>query len=164
MRAAILFKKKKIKILSLKIPKLKRGQVLVKLLYSGVCKSQVMEYLQLRGKDKYLPHLLGHEAVGIVVKKGAGVKKVKEKDKVILSWIKSSGIDANAPFFKNKRTKINAGQITTFSTMSIISENRLIKKPKGISDIFGTLCGCAFLTGAGLVLNKIGNKNLFYLL
>ena len=44
-----------------------RGQILVELKYSGVCRSQLMEVRGLRGKDKYLPHLLGHEGCGKVI-------------------------------------------------------------------------------------------------
>ena len=49
------------------IPKLCWGQVLVKLAYSGVCHSQVMEVKGERGHDRWLPHMLGHEATGRVV-------------------------------------------------------------------------------------------------
>ena len=34
---------------------------------SGVCRSQIMEQRGKRGRNKYLPHLLGHEAFGVVV-------------------------------------------------------------------------------------------------
>ena len=40
---------------------LRTGQVKVKVSYSGVCHSQLMEMDGLRGEDKYIPHLLGHE-------------------------------------------------------------------------------------------------------
>ena len=75
---AVLYSKNKIKYLNLKIPKLKKGQVLVKIMYSGVCRSQLMEFKGQRGKDIYLPHLFGHEAAGKVEVVGGGVKKVKK--------------------------------------------------------------------------------------
>ena len=46
------------------IPKLERGQVLVKIAFSGVCRSQLMEVRGGRGVDEWLPHLLGHEGAG----------------------------------------------------------------------------------------------------
>ena len=50
--AAVLFKSKsELKIIDLQIPKLKKGQVLVKLSYSGICRSQIMEISGKRGKD-----------------------------------------------------------------------------------------------------------------
>ena len=67
-------------------------QVLIKIKYAGICGSQVMEYLGKRGKDYYLPHGFGHEAVGRVQAIGKRVKKVKIGDEVILSWIKGVGL------------------------------------------------------------------------
>ena len=46
---------------------LKKGQVLVKVINSGICRSQLFEIDGQRGFDKYLPHLLGHEALGKVI-------------------------------------------------------------------------------------------------
>ena len=75
-KAAILSKIKKIEIQNFIIPKkLRDDQVLVKIKYSGICGSQIMEYLGNRGKDNYLPHAFGHEAVGHVVAIGKKVKK-----------------------------------------------------------------------------------------
>lgn len=162
-KAAILYNKENIKIKKISHGKLKRGQILVKIIYSGVCRSQVMEYYGERGKDKYLPHLLGHEASAIVVNKHYSVKKVKINDKVILTWIKSKGINAEPFKFSFGNTDINSGGVTTFSEYSIVSENRLVLKPPGLPDKFAPLYGCAFLTGAGIVINKLKNvsKNKF---
>ncbi len=45
----------------LEIPKLKPGQVLVEIAYSGACHTQVLEARGYRGDDPFLPHCLGHE-------------------------------------------------------------------------------------------------------
>ena len=71
MKAAVLFKlNRKLRVINLKIPELKAGQVLVKVFYSGICKSQIMEISGGRENKKWLPHLLGHEASGKVIKVG----------------------------------------------------------------------------------------------
>ena len=59
-----------------------------------------MEIKGSRGKDKYIPHALGHEGLAEVIDIGANVKKVKIGDKIILSWIKSKGMNCGG--FKNK--------------------------------------------------------------
>ena len=162
INAAVLFKKNTpLKILKLKIPKLKTGQVLIKLIYSGICRSQLMEIGGLRGKDPYLPHLLGHEGFGEVIEIGPKVKKVKVGQKVILSWIKGKGINADGPIYYFNETRINAGPITTFSDFTIIAENRVSAAPKSINPIEGVLFGCAVPTGSGMVFNelKINSKN-----
>jgi len=137
---------------------LQKGQVLVKLAYSGVCHSQVMESRGKRGKDKWLPHLLGHEGTGCVVEIGESVTKVKKGDNVILGWIKSSGIEAEPASYTYKNEKINSGNVTTFNEYSIVSENRIVKLPKGIPMDVGVLFGCAIPTGAGIVMNEVVPK------
>ena len=103
---------KPLHLLDLEIPKLRRGQVLVKIAYSAICRSQLMEIEGLRGHDKWLPHLLGHEASGVVVEVGPEVTKVKPDDEVILTWIKSSGIESPTPVFTHNGRTINAGPVT----------------------------------------------------
>ena len=43
------------------VPPLVCGQVLVELHYSGICGAQIGEISGVKGEDKFLPHLLGHE-------------------------------------------------------------------------------------------------------
>ncbi len=140
---------------------LKKGQVLVKILFSGICRSQLMEVKGLRGEDKWLPHLLGHEGSGIVEQIGEGVKKVKVGDEVILTWIKGEGLEAEgAKYDSEDGLVINSGQVTTFSNYSVVSENRLILKPNNLPFKEAILFGCALPTGGGMVLNELNfNKN-----
>ena len=134
---------------------LKKGQVLVKIKYTGICGSQLYEIYGGRDNKKYIPHLLGHEATGIVIDYHHSVKKIKKNDRVILTWIKSDGIQAENPNYYYGNVKLNSGSITTFSSESIVSENRLIKLPKDISYRKGVILGCAFPTGAGMILNQV---------
>ena len=43
---------------------LEAGQVLVKIEKSGICGAQINEIDAVKGVDRFLPHLLGHEGVG----------------------------------------------------------------------------------------------------
>lgn len=157
MKAAIIKKLNEDLIIlnDIKIPLLKRGQVLVRVLYAGVCHSQLMEARGMRGEDKYLPHMLGHEGVGIVEQIGEGVSKVMTGDKVVLGWIKGSGIDAGGNVYPSSIGPINAGAVTTFSDYTIVSENRIVKVPHSFDDKVAVLLGCALPTGAGIVLNQL---------
>jgi len=56
------------------------GLVLVRNDFTTICGSQLGEIDGRKGKDPYLPHLLGHESFGSVVAVGHGVKKVKAND------------------------------------------------------------------------------------
>ena len=77
-KAAVLIKKRIIKLININLKKPKKGQALVKILYSGICASQHMEFNFLRGPDRWIPHMLGHEGVGIVEEIGRGVKRIKK--------------------------------------------------------------------------------------
>jgi S-(hydroxymethyl)glutathione dehydrogenase / alcohol dehydrogenase len=155
---AIIKKKNKIILNNIKIPKLQKGQLLVEVKYSGICGSQLQEIKGLKNNSKFMPHMFGHEAVGKVILIHKSIKKVKINDTVILSWIKSNGIQAKKPFYKNiDGIKINSGILTTFSKTIICSENNVCKKPKQMSYKLACLFGCAAPTGIGMVKKNIKN-------
>lgn len=142
----------------LEIPELKQGQALVKIAFSGICHTQILECRGYRGEDKYLPHCLGHEGSGTVYDVGPGVTKVKVGDRVILSWIKGSGSDVTGTVYRWGEHNVNAGSITTFSRYSVISENRLTVIPEDIPMRDAAMLGCAVPTGVGAVLNTAKPK------
>ena len=163
-RAAILEKKRKINFYKLDLPRPKKNQALIEIYYSGVCGSQFMEYHGNRGIDKWLPHVW-HEAVGKVISKGNGVKKIRSNDLVILSWLKkiTKRKDENGKI-KTKKKNINYGPISTFSSFSLIDQSRIYKLPKYISLKHASLYGCSIPTGMGVVLNEARPaKNTTYL-
>ncbi|MCU7555012.1 zinc-binding dehydrogenase [Alteromonas sp. ASW11-19] len=139
----------------IQVPALGQGQVLVKIHYSGVCHSQLMEVAGARGEDKYLPHMLGHEATATVIDTGPSVTTVAPDDKVVLGWIKGTGLDAGSTQYSSPIGTINAGAVTTFSEYSVVSENRCYPLPTGIGLKEGVLFGCALPTGMGMVQHQL---------
>ena len=113
MKSAILVESKKpLVVAEVELPtKLEFGQVLVKVCYSGICGAQINEIDAVKGPDKFLPHLLGHEGSGIVEKIGEGVTTVKPGDHVVLHWRKSSGIESahTTIFMEWKKSKFWLG-------------------------------------------------------
>lgn len=156
MKAAILVEQRRpLVITDIELPReLAVGQVLVKIHYSGICGSQLGEIDGAKGEDKYLPHLLGHEASGTVLEIGPGVKHVKPTDKVVLHWRKGLGIEADTPEFTWNGHKVNAGFVTTFCEYAIASENRLTAIPADSDMQVAALFGCAVTTGFGVVENN----------
>ncbi len=144
-----------LKIEEIEIPPLKKGQLLVRILCSGICRAQYNEIVGLKGPDRYLPHLLGHEASGIVEEIGPGVTKVKRGDYVALSWIQGSGLEGGPKQYKNGSQMINAGAVTTFSEYSVVSENRVTKISKKIPPDIASIIGCAVVTGMGIINNTL---------
>ncbi|MBI1175208.1 MAG: zinc-binding dehydrogenase [Sideroxydans sp.] len=135
-------------------PALEIGQVLVKIHYSGICGSQLGEIDGAKGEDKFLPHLLGHEASGTVVETGPGVKHVKAGDIVVLHWRKGLGIEGAPPSYRWRGNKLNAGWIATFNEYAIVAENRVTAIPPESDLEVAALFGCAVTTGFGVVENN----------
>lgn len=156
MNAAILTEQNKPLVVDrVELPQeLEVGQVLVKINCSGICGSQLGEIDGAKGEDKYLPHLLGHEASGVVQSVGAGVKHVKSGDKVVLHWRKSQGIESVPPRYTWNGKPLNAGLIATFNEYAIVSENRLTRVSTSIDMEVASLFGCAVTTGFGVVENN----------
>ncbi|MGJ4897728.1 zinc-binding dehydrogenase [Bradyrhizobium oligotrophicum] len=136
-------------------PALKPGQVLVEIAYSGACGTQVMEWRGDKGEDKWVPHCLGHEGTGTVIEAGSAVTKVKVGDKVVLSWIKGTGIEAGGAVYDWDGKKVNAGGVTTFQRHAVVSENRLTLLPPDLPMDVAVLLGCAAPTGMGAVYNVL---------
>lgn len=155
-KAAVLTKlKKELEIINLEIPqKLNYGQILVKMNYSSICGSQIGEIDGVKGDDKYLPHLLGHEGVGKVLKFGKGVTKVNIGDQVILHWKIGRGLQSENPNFLYRGKKINAGSVTTFSEYTIVSENRVSKIETHLPQKILPLLGCCIPTAFGAFENN----------
>jgi len=164
MKAAILVEQRKPLVIDdVQLPtSLAVGQVLVKVHFSGICGSQLGEIDGAKGEDKFLPHLLGHEASGTVMEAGPGVRYAKAGDNVVMHWRKSLGIEATPPVYKWQGRQVNAGWITTFNEYAIVAENRLTPVPQDSDMEVAALFGCAVTTGFGVVVNnakiKIGES------
>jgi S-(hydroxymethyl)glutathione dehydrogenase / alcohol dehydrogenase len=130
------------------------GQVLVRVIYSGICGSQIGEIDGAKGDDRFLPHLLGHEGVASVLAIGPGVRHVKEGDTVVMHWRKGAGIEASPPAYRWNGRAVNAGWVTTFNHHAVVSENRLTPIPADSDLEVAALYGCAVTTGFGVVLNN----------
>jgi S-(hydroxymethyl)glutathione dehydrogenase/alcohol dehydrogenase len=138
------------------------GQVLVKVLHTTICGAQINEIDAVKGPDKFLPHLLGHEASARVLEIGPGVTSVKPADTVVLHWRPSQGIQSRTPAYTWGGRKLNAGWVTTFNDHAVISENRMSVIPADFDLKVAPLFGCAVTTAAGVVNNdaklKIGES------
>src|SRR5581483_1621292 len=142
------------------------GQVLVKVLYSTICGAQLNEIAAAKGPDKFLPHLLGHEASARVLEIGPGVTTVKPDDTVVLHWRPSAGIQCQPPAYTWNGKKLNAGWVTTFNDHAVISENRMTVIAPDYDLRNAPLLGCAVTTAAGVINNdakvKIGESVVIF--
>jgi len=134
------------------------GQVLVKVLHTSICGAQINEIEAVKGPDKFLPHLLGHEASATVIETGPGVTAVKPGDTVVLHWRPSQGIQSPPPAYRWRGAKLNAGWVTTFNDYAIVSENRMTVIPADFDLKIAPLFGCAVTTAAGVIGNDAAVK------
>ena len=168
MKAAILVESNKpLEVAEISLPEqLLVGQVLVKIDYSGICGAQINEIDAVKGPDKFLPHLLGHEGSGIVLECGPGVTTVKQGDHVVMHWRPSAGIQSQTPSYSWNGRKINAGWVTTFNEYAVISENRLTVIPDDFDMRVAPLFGCAVTTAFGVINNdakiKVGQSVVIF--
>ena len=155
-RAAILVEQQKpLVVADIELPdELAAGQVRVRVHHSGVCGSQLGEIAGVKGPDKWLPHLLGHEGGAVVEAVGPGVRHVTAGDHVVMHWRKGAGIDAAPATYRWGGKTVNSGCITTFNRHAVVSENRLTKIPGSTPLDLAALFGCPVPTGMGVVENN----------
>ncbi len=78
MRVAMYYNNRDVRIEEMPIPQIGPGEVLIKVMASGICGSDVMEWYRI----KKAPLVLGHEITGVIEKVGEGVKKYKIGDRI----------------------------------------------------------------------------------
>ena len=178
IRAAVAREKGKLEIEELNLGEPRLGEVLVKMVASGICHTDSAALEQFI--PAVLPMVLGHEGVGIVEKVGEGVQTLKAGDHVIMSFPSCGCCDKCLEghpyacdesfelFFQGKYTdgdtrisddagtKIGSlfGQ-GSFSTHCIVEARNAVKVDPEVD--LKALCslGCGVQTGAGAVLNRM---------
>src|SRR5882724_3011310 len=152
--AAILVEQRKPLIVDeVEVPALGYGQVLVDISVSRICGSQIGEIDGVKGPDRFLPHLLGHEGGGAVLEVGPCVKHVKPGDRVVLHWRPGRGIEAPPPVYNWNDKKASAGFLTTFNRYAVVSENRLTAVPADTDYEICSLLADTLTTGFGVINN-----------
>jgi len=81
MRVARYYRNSDVRLDEMPVPKIGNDEILVKIIASGICGSDVMEWYRI----KKAPLVLGHEIAGDVAKVGADVKRYKPGDRVFVS-------------------------------------------------------------------------------
>ena len=136
------------------VPALGYGQVLIQVKVSRICGSQLGEIEGVKGPDKYLPHLLGHEGGGIVLDVGPEVSHVRAGDRVVLHWRPGAGIQAAPSRYRLGSQTVNAGNITTFQALTVVSENRVTRVPLDTDLEVAALLADTLTTGFGAVTRE----------
>lgn len=81
MRVAMYYSNRDIRIEEMPTPKISSDELLIKVMASGICGTDVMEWYRL----KSAPRVLGHEITGEIVEVGKGIENCKVGDRVFVS-------------------------------------------------------------------------------
>lgn len=81
MHVAMYYKNSDVRIEEMPVPKISPDELLVKVVASGICGSDVLEWYRI----KKAPIVLGHEIAGEIAEAGKNVKKYKVGDRVFVS-------------------------------------------------------------------------------
>lgn len=81
MRAAVYYNNRDVRVEDVPVPKIRDGELLVRIEASGICGSDVMEWYRI----KKAPVILGHEIAGRVVEAAGDVSRFKPGDRVTVA-------------------------------------------------------------------------------
>ncbi len=81
MKVAMYYNNNDVRLEEMPVPEISEGEILIKVIASGVCGSDVMEWYRI----KKAPLVLGHETTGTVEKIGRGIKGFKKGDRVFVT-------------------------------------------------------------------------------
>jgi L-iditol 2-dehydrogenase len=81
MRVGVYYNNNDVRVEEMPRPQIGPGEILVKVMASGICGSDVLEWYRI----KTAPRVLGHEAAGVIVEVGEGVKNYQIGEKVFVS-------------------------------------------------------------------------------
>ena len=81
MRVGMYYNNRDVRVEEMPVPKIGAGEILVKVMASGICGSDVLEWYRV----KKAPRVLGHEIAGEIVEVGKDVNRYKKGDRVFVS-------------------------------------------------------------------------------
>lgn len=148
------------------------GEVLVRLLASGVCHTDLHVALGRSGRD--FPYLLGHEGCGVIESVGPGVDPERAGERVVLCWRAPCGrcrfclrgepelcADVQTPATR-ARSAVDGAELTpvlrlgTFTTHTVVTADQAIAVDADLPPEAGCLIGCGVTTGVGSALRTAG--------
>ncbi len=169
-------KSQPLKIEEVELSKPEEGEVLVQIKAAGLCHSDLSTVNGNRPRQT--PMVLGHEAAGVVVECGPGVKDLYQDDHVVLVFAPSCGdcvacigghpgrcepgqkSNANGTLLgggirlsqKGKKVYHHVG-VSAFAQYCVVHTGSLVKIDKELPFDEAALFGCAVLTGVGAAIN-----------
>lgn len=142
-----------LEFISVQLPDPAPHQVLVKVLATGLCQSQIYWMHQARTA----PMLFGHEGYGVVTQVGSAVHGIRAGDAVLVTWVPRQSKDGRLP--EVATVALAPGQIArspnvyTWADYCLADELYVRPIPGSQHDPLMSIIGCAVITGAGSVMS-----------
>jgi S-(hydroxymethyl)glutathione dehydrogenase/alcohol dehydrogenase len=179
MKAAVMYGvKQPLVVEEIELDPPKTGEVMIKMVATGVCHSDVHYYTG--DVPRETPIILGHEGAGIVEEVGEGVESVQVGDHVILTFLPSCGqcrwCHTGHPNLCDLGAKLRTGRmlddtyrhhrasdgldinsflfVSTYGEYTISPEASVLKVPDYLPLERLCLLGCGFTTGFGAATNS----------
>jgi Zn-dependent alcohol dehydrogenase len=176
MRASVLFEQgKPLQIEELELEAPREGEVLVRMVASGVCHS-CLHAADGSWKGVPVPIVLGDEGAGVVEAVGPGVRELRPGDHVILSWTPTCGRchycvigrpnlcerrqpgrgllpDGTTRMTLRGRRVHHYGHVATYASSTVVAESCAIRIDPDMPLDRAALIGCSVMTGVGAVIN-----------
>lgn len=179
MKAAVMYGvKQPLVVEEIELDPPKTGEVMIKMVATGVCHSDVHYYTG--DVPRETPIILGHEGAGIVEQLGEGVESVQVGDHVILTFLPSCGqcrwCHTGHPNLCDLGAKLRTGRmlddtyrhhrasdgmdinsflfVSTYGEYTISPEASVLKVPDYLPLERLCLLGCGFTTGFGATTNS----------
>ncbi len=176
MRASVLYEQgKPLGIEDLELESPRTGEVLVRMVASGVCHS-CLHAADGSWKGVPVPIVLGDEGAGVVEEVGPGVDGLVPGDPVILSWAPTCGRchycvigrpnlcerrqpgrgvlpDGTTRMSLRGRPVYHYGHVATYASQTVVHESCAIRIDRSMPLDRAALIGCSVMTGVGAVIN-----------
>ena len=176
MRASVLYEQgKPLGVEDLELESPRTGEVLVRMVASGVCHS-CLHAADGSWKGVPVPIVLGDEGAGVVEEVGPGVEGLAPGDPVILSWAPTCGRchycvigrpnlcerrqpgrgvlpDGTTRMSLRGRPVYHYGHVATYASQTVVHESCAIRIDKNMPLDRAALIGCSVMTGVGAVIN-----------
>ena len=176
MRASVLYEQgKPLGVEDLELESPRSGEVLVRMVASGVCHS-CLHAADGSWKGVPVPIVLGDEGAGVVEDVGPGVDGLVPGDPVILSWAPTCGRchycvigrpnlcerrqpgrgvlpDGTTRMSLRGRPVYHYGHVATYASQTVVHESCAIRIDRNMPLDRAALIGCSVMTGVGAVIN-----------
>jgi Zn-dependent alcohol dehydrogenase len=175
--AAVLDSVGSLRVEELELEEPRRDEVLVRLLASGICRSDLS---LLDGKwPAPLPMVLGHEGAGVIEAVGEGVDPERVGERVVLTFTPACGrcrfclqgrinlcsvaaramddgvlLDGSTRLHRNGRAVHHLALVSSFATHAVVPSSGAVRVPAELDPTLACLLGCGVLTGIASVTRR----------